>query len=298
MRQSVLAGIALTVISLPIFAQQLEPKAYSPSPIGLNFVGVGTGYSAGGVVTDVSSPIQNIDAEVLSAIPYYARTFGLFGRLANASVAVPYGWATVEGEVFDVSRTAERSGLLDSQVRFAVNLLGGPALTPAEFRQRTPRTTLGMSLTASVPVGQYDGAKLINLGTNRWAYKPELGLSHPMGKWTVDVAAGLWIFETHGDYFGGQVRQQDPLASYQAHVVYNFRPNLWAAADFTYYTGGETTLNGRPMNDRQGNTRGGLTVALPLPKNQSLKFAWAEGVSTRVGSSFTTLGLTWQWMWL
>lgn len=52
------------------------------------------------------------------------------------------------------------------------------------------------------------------------------------------------------------------------------------------------------MNDRQGNSRGGLTLSVPLMRNQSLKFAWAQGVSTRVGSSFETIGVSWQWLWL
>jgi hypothetical protein len=279
-------------------SQQLEPRAYSPGPIGLNFVGITSVYSSGGIVTDTASPLTNVDAEVTSAIPFYARTFDLGNHLASIGVAIPYGWATVKGDIQETTHSVDRSGILDPQVRFAWNLIGGPALTAQEFRQRKPQTTLGMSLTAVVPVGQYDGTKLVNLGTNRWAYKPELGFSQPAGKWTFELAAGIWIFQTNNDYFGGQTRAQDPLAAYQAHVVYNFRPNLWAAADFTYYAGGSTTLDGIANNDRQGNTRGGLTLALPIKASQSLKVAWAQGVSTRVGSSFQTIGVTWQWLWL
>jgi Putative MetA-pathway of phenol degradation len=279
-------------------AQQLEPRAYSPSPVGVNFIGLGTLYSSGGIVTDPSLPIENIDAEVPSIVPFYGRTFGLFGRLANVTFTTPYAWATVQGDVSDVSRSVDRSGLLDPQLRFAVNLIGGPALTPQEFRSHEPQTTLGASLTVVAPFGQYDSAKLINLGTNRWAFKPELGLSQPFGKWTFEVYASVWLFQTNDDFFGGQEREQHPLESYQAHVVYAFRPNLWASADYTYYAGGSTTVNGQPNNDRQGNTRAGLTLAVPMPRNQSMKFNWTQGVSTRIGSSFETIGVAWQWLWL
>lgn len=213
-------------------------------------------------------------------------------------MAAAYAWGTVQGDVQEVSRSVDRAGFLDPQIRFAMNLVGGPALTPRELRRQEPRTTLGASLTIVAPFGQYDSAKLINLGTNRWAYKPELGFSQPIGKWTFEVYAGIWLFQTNESFFGRQVRRQDPLASYQAHVVYNFRPNLWAAADYTYYAGGSTTVNGQLMNDRQGNSRGGLTLSVPLMRNQSLKFAWTQGVSTRIGSSFETIGATWQWLWL
>ena len=279
-------------------AQQLEPRAYSPAPIGLNFLGLGALYTTGGVVTDPASPIQNVQARVYTAAPYYGHTFGLFGRLANVTVTTPFAEANAHGDVQDVGRSIDRSGLLDPQVRFAVNLLGGPALTPREFRQHKPETTLGASLTVIAPYGQYDPAKLINLGTNRWACKPELGLSHPAGDWTFELYAGVWLFEANDKFFGGQVRRQDPLASYQAHIVYEMRPRLWAAADFTYYAGGETSLNGQPQNDRQGNTRGGMTLSVPVKQNQSLKLTWSRGVSVRVGSNFDTFGVVWQLLWL
>ena len=75
------------------------------------------------------------------------------------------------------------------------------------------------------------------------------------------------------------------------------RPGLWAAVDYTYYTGGESTIDGTPQNDRQGNTRGGLTLSVPIKKDQSLKLTWSRGVSTRIGSSFDTYGAAWQLIW-
>ena len=278
-------------------AQQLEPRAYSPAPIGLNFLGLGALYTSGGVVTDPSSAIQNVQARVYTAVPYYGRTFGLFGRLANVSVTTPFAQANAHGDVNEVGQSIDRSGLLDQQIRFAVNLLGGPALKPREFVRHKPETTLGASIIVNAPFGQYDPAKLINLGTNRWACKPELGLSHPAGDWTFELYAGVWLFEANDNFFGGQVKRQDPLASYQTHIVYEMRPRLWAAVDFTYYAGGETTVNGKPQNDRQGNTRGGLTLSVPIKQDQSLKLSWTRGVSTRIGSSFDTFGIVWQLLW-
>jgi hypothetical protein len=289
----------LSVVLVPTTqAQQLEPRAYSPAPTGLNFFGVGTLYSSGGVVTDTASPLQNVDAEVSSVVPFYGRTFGIFGRLANATVAAPYAWATAEGDVQEERRSVDRSGLMDPHLRFSMNLFGGPALTPQEFRQHQPETTLGASVTVLAPFGEYDSSKLINLGTNRWAYKPELGFSQPLGHWTFEIYAGIWLFQTNDNYFGGQTRKQDPLAAYQAHVVYTFRPNLWLAADYTFYTGGSTTINDQINRDRQDNSRAGLTLSVPITNGQSLKFAWTRGVSTRIGSSFETIGVTWQWLWL
>jgi hypothetical protein len=281
----------------PAEAQQLEPRAYSPSPVGTNFLGLGYTYSSGGAVTDPSVPITNIHARVSSAVPYYGRTFGLVGRQAGVTLATPYAWGTVSGDVQEVNRTVDRVGLADPQFRLSVNLIGGPALTPKEFLQQPQQTTLGTSLTVIAPFGEYDSSKLINLGTNRWAFKPELGLSQPLGNWGIEFYAGVWLFTENDDFFGGQVRKQDPLASLQTHVVYTLRPRLWTALDFTYYSGGSTTVDGRPQDDRQNNTRGGATVSVPVTLNQSVKLTWARGVSTRVGSNFDTLGVAWQVLW-
>ncbi len=293
-------GIVLTVLLTgagTASAQQLEPRAYSPSPVGANFFGLGYLYSSGGAVLDPSSPITDIDARVHSALPYYGRTFGLLGRQASVTVAVPYAWGTVSGNVQEVNQSVDRSGLADPQVRFAVNLVGGPALTPREFLQYRPGTTLGTSLTVVAPFGEYDGSKLINLGTNRWAFKPELGLSQPVGDWAFEFYAGVWLFTENHDFFGSQARQQDPLASLQTHVVYTIRPLLWAAFDFTYYAGGATTVDGLTQDDRQGNTRGGVTLSVPVRSGQSVKLSWARGVSTRIGSNFDTVGIVWQVVW-
>jgi hypothetical protein len=298
------AGAAATAALLLLLAgaatapaQQLEPRAYSASPIGTNFFGVGYSFMHGDVSMDPSVPIENVSAQINSVVPYYGRAFGLLGHLAQATVGVPYAWGTVTGDVAEVTQSVRRSGFGDPQLRFAVNVIGGPALSPQQFRTRTPQTTLGASLTVLCPYGEYFPSKLINLGTNRWAFKPELGLSHPAGKWSFELYAGVWFFTDNTDFFGGHVRTQSPLASYQTHVVYNITPRMWAAFDFTYYSGGQTTLDGQRKDDRQNNTRGGFTYALPITPHQSLKVAWANGVTARIGTKFQTIAVGWQYIW-
>ena len=180
----------------------------------------------------------------------YGRTFGVLGHQASAVLAVPYIWGDISGNVFEEARSVTRSGLGDIKLRLAVNLIGGEAMTPKEFMKRTPKTTLGASLSISAPTGQYDPDKLINIGTNRWAFKPEIGLTIPHGRWMFDVFAGVWLFSANPDFFGGVHREQDPMPTLQGHVSYTFRPQLWLALDSTYYFGGETSAQwcsrGRP----------------------------------------------------
>ena len=279
-------------------AQEIEPRSYSPAPSGVNFLVLVAGNSEGAVLTDPSLPVTNIDAKVSALAFGYGRTFGLFGRSANFAVALPYVQARATGDIGEQRASATREGLGDTKLRFAVNLIGGPALSPREFAQRVPKTTLGASLIINVPTGQYMPDKLVNIGTNRWAAKTEFGLSHPLGKWFLEAYAGAWLFADNNDFFGGHHRQQDPLGSVQAHVSYTFKPRMWVALDAVYYEGGRTRVDGGINRDRQSNTRAGLTFSMPVSQQYSLKFNWSRGASTRIGSNFTTVGVALQYAWM
>jgi hypothetical protein len=294
---AVLGLVASLALGANAAAQELEPRAYSPNPTGANFVLLAYVHSTGDVVFDPAVPITNVSAGINATALFYGRTFGLFGRSASAAVQLPYVWGTIDGDVFEERRSVYRSGLADLRLRLTTNLLGGPALAPREFAQRRPRTTLGASVVVVAPTGQYDPAKLINVGTNRWSFKPELGLSYPAGRWFVELYGGAWLFTDNDDFFRGSRREQQPLASFQTHVSYVFRPRLWLAGDATFYTGGRTTVDGVEKADLQRNSRFGLTLAVPVKRRSALKISWARGLMTRVGGDFDTLAVGYQFLW-
>ena len=275
----------------------MEPRAYSATPIGTNFLLAGYTNTTGDVSTDPSLPIANVHAAFDTASLAYSRTFALAEHAVSAGVLLPYVRGDFSGRVQEQDREVSRSGLGDLKLRVAANLLGGRALTPAEFAQREPATTLGASLTIVAPTGQYEPARLVNIGTNRWAFKPEIGLSQPLGDWFADVAVGAWLYADNTDFFGGNTRSQQPLWAFQTHAGYNFRPGLWLAADVTYYTGGETSLNGVAGDDALANSRYGLTLSLPVVDGVSVKLAWTTGLTARAGGDFDTVGLTLQYRW-
>ncbi len=291
-------ALSLGLVARDSVAQELEPRSYAAAPTGLNLAVAGYARSTGEVLPDPSAPISDIEAEIDAAVVGYARTFDFLGRSSSVAIAVPYVNAHVTGLVFGTLRGhVDRTGLGDTRVRFAVNLYGAPARDPAEFVREKPATTFGASITVAMPTGQYDSGRLINIGAHRWAVKPEIGFAFPYGKWVFEGYAGIWIFTDNGNYFGGQLREQDPLHNLQAHISYTFRPRLWLAFDSTWYDGGATTIDGVPRLDRQSNTRLGLTLSLPLTARQSLKLVWSDGVSTRIGSDFDSWGVFWTYAW-
>lgn len=299
LRGLLLAALAASAVAGAASAQDLEPRAYSASPVGVNFVVLGYVYSTGGVVTDPSLPVSNVEAHINGFALGYGRTFGLFGRQALVTAALPYAWGSVAGDVGEERREVTRSGLTDMRAKLSVNLLGNPAVSPAEFaREHRDRVLLGASFTISAPTGQYDETKLINLGTNRWAFKPELGVSVPWKNFDFDVYAGVVFFTENPDFYPGtSTRTQDPLPTVQAHASYTFRPGLWLAVDGTWYGGGAAHINDGPGTARLDNTRVGVTLSVPLGRNQSVKLAYSRGATTRFGSTFDTYGAAWQMRW-
>lgn len=289
--------VGLLLLAAPAGAQELEPRAYSPSPTGTHFIVLGASEATGGVSVDASVPIENVEATVDSLVAGYAQAFEVFGHWASAALALSYVDGEFSGDVMDQAQRVTRTGFSDVRLRLAMSLLGNPPMTPAEFARRTPGPALGASLVIVAPTGEYLPDKLINIGSNRWSFKPELGFTWPLGRWDFELSSGVWLFTDNDDFFGGAKREQDPITTLQAHAAYTFRPRLWLAASYTYYTGGRTTVDDVRKVDWQDNTRLGVTFSLPLTRRQSLKLFFSEGVSTRIGSSFDTFGLAWQCAW-
>jgi hypothetical protein len=298
-RSAARSVVGLVLIVAPARAQDMEPKAYSASPVGANFLVTSYSWSSGNVVSDPTLPISNVHADVQGLAIGAGHTFNLFGDLSLFSVAVPIAWADVTGQVFEQSGEVKRSGLADMRLKLSVNLRGNPAMTPAEFAKAPRHIIVGASLAVTGPPGQYDGTKLVNLGTNRWAFKPEVGLSVPAGRWDFDGYLGAWLFTDNADFFpGGQLRTQNRQVAIQAHASYTVRRGLWIAADSTWYYGGASRVNDGDLSIPLNNTRVGITASVPFRGRYSVKVAYSNGVIVRTGTNFSTVAVAWQAAWL
>jgi hypothetical protein len=290
-------GAILAAASTATRAQDLEPRLYANTPIGLNYLIAGYTYSQGGLATDPALPLKDADLQINAAIFAYARSLEVMGQSAKFDVVLPVanisGSATYAGEL----KERDITGMGDPRFRFSFNFYGAPAVSLEEFAGYEQDVIVGASVQVSVPMGQYDSNKLVNVGTNRWSVKPEIGMSKELGKLTLELNGSATYYTDNDNFLGGQTRQQDPIYAVQGHVIYSFRGGIWAALDATYYMGGQTTVDGVTGNDRQRNSRGGVTVALPVSRYNSVKLYASTGVSTRTGSDFDTFGIVWQTRW-
>jgi hypothetical protein len=295
MKTALLTAVMLTGATAAA-AQELEPRSYSPSPIGTTFVLGGFGRSQGPIVLDPSLHTENVEGDLWITTTGFGRVFGVAGRQARMLAVLPIVSGSVDGDVQGVAERQPLSGLADPRFKFSIGLRGAPALTVSEFaRTRQRGLVVGAGLTVAPPWGQYRPTQLVNLGYNRWGFKPEIGASHQFGRWTVDGIAGVWLFtENHRYYPGHARRRQDPVATWQGHVSYALQGRSWIAFDGTWFAGGQTRVDRSANPDEQRNSRLGATFSVPLSSRQSLKFVYSAGAATRRGSAFDTFNVTWQ----
>ncbi len=297
-----LALLALVAASAPATAQTLTPRAYWPAPTGTKLIAIGFAYQEGDVATDPSLPVEDLDAKVASLQAGFVYFFDLAGRTASFTLEAPWTEASLEALFLGEERSRDLSGFADVKARVAVNLLGAPAMSPAEFRNflASPEPVLGVSLKIQAPTGEYDSDRLVNLGSNRWSVRPEVGYLHPLGRdWILEIAAGAWIYDDNND-FVGRTREQEPLVGAELHLVRPVRrtnPNFWVSLDLNFFAGGRTKVNGVRSDDQQRNSRIGATIVIPFSPGHALKLAGTTALVTERGGDFDALILAYQRAW-
>jgi hypothetical protein len=279
-------------------AQSLDPRAFANVPVGANFLSLSVSRSSGSVAVDPSLPIQNFTATAYLEAIAYSHALNAWGQSGIMNLLLPYAQVSASGNVFGQPRSRSLSGPGDPALRVAMNLYGAPAMSPKEFSAYRQQTIVGLSLLATAPLGQYDSSKLINIGTNRWSFKPEAGVSVASGKhWTFESTAGATFYTDNDKFLNGHTRSQKPLYALQGHIIYNVGPGFWFAADGTYYEGGRTSVNGKVDNDLQQNKRWGLTVSKAVDTRNSIKLNYSNGLTPRAGTNFQTISVVWQYAW-
>jgi len=286
--------------------QSLAPRAYLITPVGSNAVTVTSTLYTGDILFDSTSPLSDASGRVSLVVPTYYHAFDFFGHSANVTMGLPYSVGSFRALVVNQEQTAYRSGIGDAAIRFSVNLAGGPGMKVPQFLKWKQKRLLGASLLVSLPTGQYDPTLLINIGSNRWAFKPELGYSQRLGNWLVDVYGGVWFFTANPEFFsrnsyfaGTRPQTQAPVGVMEGHLSYDFKPGVWVSADGNFWYGGRTTLDGvQNPSSLQRNSRVGGTAAVRVSLHQSIKFSYARGAYIRFGGDYQAFSVAWQYGWI
>src|SRR5262249_6702268 len=266
----VVLGVAATWQS-----QELDPRSYTNTPVGMNFLILGYAYTKGDVALDTSLPIEDGDIRVHSAFLAYVRSLDVWGRSGKLQVVLPYAWLSGSTKVAGRDVSTEINGLGDPLAKFSLLLYGGAALSFEAVESYTPDLIVGASFAVTAPLGQYDSDRIVNIATNRWSFKPEIGIAKTWGPLTLELAPSATFYTDNDDFLGRRLHR-DPLYAVQGHLVYHTRRGWWAAIDATYYGGGRETLGGvvgEPLQD----VRVGGTLAIPIERHNSVKLLASTG---------------------
>lgn len=286
--------VVLFLLNIICYSQDLEPRAYANVPKKLNVAALGYVFMDGNVVTEPSLPISDFKIQSHNLAVSYIRTFGLANKLARVQVSLPFtfmdGSALVAGDLV----TGSRTGFADTKVRFGINLLGSPALDKSEFRSFEQKTILGVSLVTSIPTGRYYEDKRVNIGTNRWGVKPEIGISKRFAHVYAEAYGGVWFYTDNNDFLGKKMEQK-PTFSLQAHASYYFKNNMWVGFNTTWFFGGKTIIDGVPEASQIDNWRVGGTFSTPIAKGQSIRFQYHVGAFTNNGLDYYALSAVYQY---
>ncbi|MPZ57628.1 MAG: transporter [Rhizobiales bacterium] len=231
--------------------------------------------------TSISSnlPITGLVVDADIAVLRYARTFDLFGKVGAVQVVVPYAWgrASLQGVPFGRSQ----DGVGDITSIFVANIFGGPALTAKQFAQWQPEPYLTASFWVTAPTGRYNPRSPLNIGTNRWAFKPQLSYGYWSGPGLLAVNAYVQFFTDNDEHLVTRTLKQDPLWHLEAHYSYSFTPKFWAAASLFYDHGAGTTIHGVDQNNWQSTLSLGASASYSFTPATSLSLSYSAAVAKR-----------------
>jgi hypothetical protein len=291
--------LLLLLVATQSGAQELEPRRWSHLPTGINFAAAGYAYTDGNIFLDPALLVEDAQAEIHTLALGYVRTFGLLGSSARVDFKLPVSDGYWEGLIDNEFASTDRQGIGDPKIRFAINLYGSPAQTVSEFRPDQSSTVAGAALEVTIPAGQYYADRIVNLGSNRWVYRPHIGVVHTSGKWSYEATVSAWIFGENEDYQApGRELQQDNLYALQLHLIHTFRPGLWASLSSAYGTGAAATVDGVKNPNEQGNFLWAASVGLPINRRQGIKLAYQRGSTTQAtGVDYDRYILAYSLMW-
>jgi hypothetical protein len=258
------------LLDTPAVAQELEVRRWNQLPIEQNYLTANYAHSSGEIAFDPVLQIENAEVELDTWLLSYIRTFELLGKTARIELRQPWKQGVWSGIVAGTATSVHREGLDDTIVRLAINFIGGPPLKGkayAEYRAATEiETIVGAALGVQLPTGYYLEDKLINLGSNRFTFRPQLGVQHKHYNWVFELTGTAFIYADNTSFFDGNKLEQDPLFSIDGSIEYDFSSGMWASASVGIGAGGQSTVNGVEKDDRKQNVGWSVSAGFPVTR--------------------------------
>lgn len=290
--------LAALLIPHAACAQFANPRAYDNTPVGTNQLELRYAYVHSNASIDSALVVAGANLRLDQGTIDYTRYLGLLHRLMWVEAALPV--AGLSGSITGTNIQGSTIGVGDSSYQLAMLLKGGPALTVAQFESYKPTTSLGASLSITAPTGLYHSDRILNLGSHRWSFKPEIALTHPFGpeqKWEFDAYANVYFYTDNVSYHGSEILGQRPLAGLEGHISYSFNDSVWVSLDTRYSLHGTTFLNGVTQNNAQRNFILGSEMNISLNPRNSLVFEFAKALVHDNGPALVGFSVKYDFTW-
>jgi hypothetical protein len=282
-----------------LIAQELEPRALTNLPKGLNFAAIGYAHASGNILIDPAIPLEDFNGSINTIVMAYVKSVNFFGASGKVDVILPFAGGDFTGVFEDEGFTDAYTGFGDLRVRATINLTGAPSLEPSDFKSYEQKTISGIGVQVFVPTGNYKKEQLPNLGSNRWSLRINYGISQTFDRWLLEAHAGIWLFSPNNNFLGDNKQEQKPLWIAKGNVIRNLgKKGMWLAFSAGFGYGGETSVNDVRIDATISQLRLGLTYALPLDPKNALKFTIGSGIRFKQGSDFDVFGVTYSHRWL
>ena len=269
-----LCALSITLV-FPCYALDPQPRKWNHVPIDSNFAGAAYVYTEADIFVDPVLKLEDVEMEMSTWGGAYIRTFELFDKSARIDIAQAYKKATWTGLLDGAPGSTSRSGWSDTFVRFGINLYGAPALRGEEFfayrAKHKVETIIGVGLVVRLPTGDYEEDKLLNLGQNRFVFRPQLGFVHNRGKWTTELTGEIAFHRENDEFFNGNTLEQKPMFILIGHLMRSFKPGQWLGLSFGGEYGGEFTLNGVDKDDTKRNIGWAVNYVHPITRQAGIK---------------------------
>lgn len=281
-------------------AQFSDPRAYDNTPVGVSQIELSYTHVRSNASVDPSLAIANASLNLNQGTIGYTYYFSAFHRLAWVEAAEPL--AGLDGSIAGTNIHGSISGAGDTSYQCAMLIKGGPALSIERFANYKPATSLGLSLTVTAPTGLYNSNKILNLGSDRWSFKPEIALNYPFGpdqKWEFDAYGNALFYTDNASYHGKEILRQEALPGLEGHISYALNERIWVSLDMRYSFRATTDVDGVSQDNSQQNLIVGSELSISLSPQNSLTFVFAKAIVHKNGPTATgfTIKYDYTWSW-
>lgn len=257
-------------------------------------------------------PNSDVEANVILAS--WAHHMTLFNRASLFAVNVGGGSVGVDVDTGSIppeflppgtgnTFSQSASGYIDPSVQLDINLFGTSKLkSTVDLLNYEPTWTIDAAVMLALPVGEYDGDKLVNMGLNRWYGRLALPVKYHFGVFapgymsSFELTPSVWIFAENDDFLG-QSLENDPLLQLEAHLTHDFTRTFFGSLDMLYRGGFQSEINGVEVGEELDIGDLGFTLNFHAADNLYLRTTYSSNVfgDDKLNNSIIRFQLVYGW---